>query len=729
MSTLKNPQLLFALEAYLRSLVVLGFRLEKTVFPVKGNTSALKVEPEVFINRTRKLTEEERKQLVILGTIKTLFGEDASERLRKILLEQGRESFYEECVLVLEGVRVTNERLSAQVKFCLEFCLGKIKNNVTRKTARQNKVAVKLLVFELTSLDIASTGEVMTTLVSRIAGELASTYVESLQHLAETTSQLAIANLVESLLSARNKHMLVVGLADDREIIEAELKEVRAINSNLRVLDMISGRILTWDSLSSELKDVERELDRVAEILDYKDFDTVRSLQAYRESVLPQLKALQRKSLRAKEEFYSLTCDVASQKRDDLSNSKGRGGSLYNELTSVLMGNLLLSLGITNLQSMGFPESATQVDDLGSQIMRTKDWLSSLVSLEYFTDDANMALVWAQIAQHFVDLGVGDLREILARSATLAARPTDEDLIYYTTAQKSVGLMQSMKEVFKDLVLAGFSALSAKTIAMACFELSLLENDEPINNNVIAMRLAVSTVKNPVTLLYIGCLRHSYKDGVHSILPGLRENEWIKEFLKVVEVVRYYRIPYKVLVAPSDFEIRYTKIYPLDHPYHAIAKSYARELGQSFGVESSLLSDVFTKRGLLELFEYFYEQYLVRVKQAHQDSQTDEWNGWHHQSVQQLLEKEWLSLASKERGVIRSDASIWTYRQIAKGMACGTIFSAMDEGEPLIVFVSGKRSSSEIENRGISAVNGNKVGYFFLPIPRQSSGSIEVFDE
>src|SRR3990167_2451699 len=729
MSTLKNPQLLFALEAYLRSLVVLGFRLEKTVFPVKGNTSALKVEPEVFINRTRKLTEEERKQLVILGTIKTLFGEDASERLRKILLEQGRESFYEECVLVLEGVRVTNERLSAQVKFCLEFCLGKIKNNVTRKTARQNKVTVKLPVFKLTSLDIASTGEVMTTLVARIAGELARTYVESLQRLDKNTPHYAISSLVESLLSARNKHMLVVGLANDREIIEAELKEVKAINSNLRVLGVIKGRVLTWESLSSELKDVERELDRVAEILDYKDFDTVRSLQAYRESVLPQLKTLQRKSLRAKEEFYSLTRDVASQKRDDLSNSKGRGGSLYNELTSGLMGNLHLSLGITNLRNMGFPKSGLPIDELGIQATGTRDWLLSLVALEYFTNDAQIALAWAQIAQHFVDLGAGDLREVLARSAALAARPTNEDLIHFTIVQKSTGLLQSMREVFKDLVLAGFSVSTAKTVAMACFELSLLENDEPMNNKVIATRLAASTVKNPVTLLYIGCLRHSYEGGVHSILPGLREDEWIREFLEAVEVTRYYGIPCKILVAPSDFEIRYTKIYPLSHPYHAIAKSYARELGQSFGVESSLLSDVFTKRGLLELFEYFYEQYLVRVKQAHQDSQTDEWNGWHHQSVQQLLEKEWLSLASKERGVIRSDASIWTYRQIAKGMACGTIFSAMDEGEPLIVFVSGKRPSSEIENRGIGAVDGNKGGYFFLPIPRQSSGRIEVLDE
>src|SRR3989344_8722856 len=232
MSTLKNSQLLFALEAYLSSLVVQGFKLEKPVFPIKRNTAVAKVDTEVFSNRPRKLTEEVRKQLVILGTVRTVVGDSICERLRRVLEDQGKENFYEECVLVLEKIRVIDERLSAQVKFCLEFCLGKIKNNVIRKTARQNKVAVKLPVFELTSLDIASTGEVMTTLVSRIAGELASTYVESLQHLAETTSQLAIANLVESLLSARNKHMLVVGLADDREIIEAELKEVRAINSN-----------------------------------------------------------------------------------------------------------------------------------------------------------------------------------------------------------------------------------------------------------------------------------------------------------------------------------------------------------------------------------------------------------------------------------------------------------------------------------------------------------------
>src|SRR3989338_5510424 len=729
MSTLKNSRLLFALEAYLSSLVVQGFKLETPVLPIRRNTAVAKVDTEVFSNRPRKLTEEVRKQLVVLGTVRTVVGKDVSERLRNVLEDQGKESFYEACVLVLEKVRVVDERLSAQVKFCLDFCLGKIRNSANRKAARQNKVVVKLPVFELTARDIASTGEEMMILVTRIAGTLARSYVESLQKLVKITPQLAIANLVKSLLSAREKHMLVIKLADDQEVIDAELKEVKAIDSNLRVLGVIADRVSTWDSLSFELEGVEGVLNNAAEALDFKDFSTIRVLQAYHESVMPQLEALQRKSLRAKEEFYILTRDVASQKRDDLSNSKGRGGSLYNELTSGLMGNLLLSLGITNLRNMGFPKSGLPIDELGIQATGTRDWLLSLVALEYFTNDAQIALAWAQIAQHFVDLGAGDLREVLARSAALAARPTNEDLIHFTIVQKSTGLLQSMREVFKDLVLAGFSVSTAKTVAMACFELSLLENDEPINNKVIAARLAASTVKNPATLLYIGCLRHSYEGGVHSILPGLREDEWIREFLEAVEVTRYYGIPCKILVAPSDFEIRYTKIYPLSHPYHAIAKFYARELGQRFGVESILLSDVFAKRDLLELFEYFYEQYLVRVKQAHQDSQTDEWNGWHHQSVQQLLEKEWLSLASKERGVIRSDASIWTYRQIAKGMACGTIFSAMDEGEPLIVFVSGKRSSSEIENRGISAVNGNKVGYFFLPIPRQSSGSIEVFDE
>lgn len=709
-STFTISELMEKLADLLTSKIQQGYKRDRMLFvsPYINGVEFREKTADAEKGKSEKQSQKDRQRIAIQSIAGNICPE-VRNQLSKLLKDNRIQEFYTLAVSILGKAEKT-----PQIGFALTQCENQLKNLETRRTLPdESENRSERAEIDITQV-LSSEGTPLESLVlQHLRKKVALTLDETAYWAGMTVAQATVV-LEKGFWKAKTLHEDVLAKIRNAQDIKHEELCLLAIASNIEALRLIR-RAKDWDALEDTLDRIKSDFKLRAEETDFRDTVKVHVWQALGESVIPQMDGLKARHLNA-QDTLSLTVKKAfGAKRDLLSQQAGRGGSKYNELTAIEMARILSQAGLTSLAEIGIE---SELDSMGFALLGCPNWIQEAVRLYYFTDDPVLAGIWQRIKSLLIQANIVSVPDVLRQAASEVAQPKRSELFETALATAYSSFISDVNAYYWWLQSNGVAAERAHSVLCAWIEMSFLFNDDPLSPKSALLRLA--NFEQPATLLYIGCLRHSYAGGVHSIKSQLRDKEWVFEFFKVLRVLDHYRIPYRVMVSPSDLEILYTKFYPPEHPNSqaaAVYMVYMKELKTVSRYETILLTEAFSQRGLMEFYDCFYRLFFRRIQLAHLVSQSEAWVGWFHVSVQQFLEKEWLALASKERGKTREEAPDWGFRQIAKSMAAGLTLSAWDEKEPLIVFVTGRRPSAEIEVKGSRAVNGNQLGYIFLSIP------------